>query len=101
MTAWDADWTDPTHPPVDAIRLGDDRVWVSWDSEFNRDDEPLLWHWCTRRGWGPDASPGWAAAGGSGHDLIQCDPLTLSPSVYWPDCCGMHGFITDGQWRDA
>lgn len=32
------------------------------------------------------------------------DPLSISPSIFMnPDKggCGLHGFITDGRWRDA
>lgn len=64
----------------------------------------LLWH----------RTPGvheWLAGGVGAHDfpgkkqheLQHADlaTLTLSPSVYWPECCGMHGFLTDGVWRDV
>jgi hypothetical protein len=37
---------------------------------------------------------------GAGHTVEQLEPLTVRPSVACGDC-GLHGFITDGQWRDA
>jgi hypothetical protein len=43
--------------------------------------------------------PRWAPAGVGAHTLVQKEPFTISPSVYWPYCCGMHGFITDGVYR--
>lgn len=69
----------------------------------------VVWHWCEHRLWagraGYDEDPAgyrfWAPAGVGAHDLISVDPLHLEASVYWPDCCGLHGFIRDGRWADA
>jgi hypothetical protein len=33
-----------------------------------------------------------------GHQIIATDPLTISPSILCEDC-GLHGFITNGEWR--
>ncbi|WP_019137641.1 hypothetical protein [Cellulomonas massiliensis] len=41
----------------------------------------------------------WMPAGVGAHDLIQREQLYIEASVYWPDCCGMHGFIRDGRWH--
>lgn len=100
------DRQNPDHPPTAATQLGDG-VWVSWATALNRGDHPLIWHWCDRtvikttdvdrQAWWYE--PQWVAAGVEGHELISRDPLTLSPSVLWPRCCGLHGFIENGIWR--
>lgn len=61
-----------------------------------------VWHDCGQI-LGPDtiapgAEFGWRPAGVRAHTLVQIDPLTITASVYWPDCCGMHGFITNGAY---
>ena len=40
--------------------------------------------------------PAWA----DGWDLVQLEPLTLSPSLLCR-ACGHHGFIRDGKWVPA
>lgn len=35
-----------------------------------------------------------------GWNLVQREPLTVSPSLLCPNC-GTHGFITDGRWVQA
>lgn len=32
--------------------------------------------------------------------VVSTEPLTVEPSVYCADC-GLHGWITDGEWRWA
>ncbi len=32
--------------------------------------------------------------------LVARDPITLQPSVRY-DCCGLHGFVTNGRWVPA
>lgn len=106
-------WDDRSRPPLpDAVRISDD-VYASWAigwAERATDGGlyPLLWHWCTKSVWLADPNrnpahcqPSWAAAGCRAHTLVSSDPLHLEPSVYWPDCCGMHGFIRDGRWIGA
>jgi hypothetical protein len=44
---------------------------------------------------------GWRPTGVRAHTLVQRDPLTITASVYWPDCCGKHGFITNGVYTDV
>lgn len=44
---------------------------------------------------------GWKPTGVAAHDLISSDPLHIEASVYWPGCCGLHGWIRDGKWVDA
>lgn len=39
--------------------------------------------------------------GGTAHwDLVQVDPLTITASILCQEC-GLHGFITNGQWVSA
>jgi hypothetical protein len=37
---------------------------------------------------------------GSQWDVVQEDPLTLSPSLHC-QCCGSHGWIRAGKWEEA
>lgn len=72
-----------------------------------------VWHWCDHSVWRAKAvaegravvedllSPRWSPSAASLHDLIAADPLHLEPSVYWPSCCGLHGWIRTGVWTDA
>lgn len=48
-----------------------------------------------------EAFIGWSMTGAGAHDLIAVDPLHIEASVYWPECCGIHGFIRDGRWVSA
>lgn len=65
-----------------------------------------VWHDCSM-GLDPERarrsheSRGWGPTGVAAHDLIAVDPLHIEASVYWPACCGMHGWIRDGKWIDA
>lgn len=92
------------------VRVGER---VAYDPEGGHGGRPMIWHWCTkegwwaraqREGWTPDPEsmrPAWLPAGCEGHDLISVSPLHLEPSVYWPDCCGLHGWIRDDVWMSA
>lgn len=44
---------------------------------------------------------GWRPSGHAAHTLVQIEPLTITASVIWPDCCGKHGFITNGSYADV
>lgn len=40
----------------------------------------------------------------AGHEVRCENPLTLYPSILCNGSahpCGLHGFVTDGEWRDA
>ena len=37
---------------------------------------------------------------GGGHTVVSIDPVTITPSCGCDDC-GLHGFLTDGVWRDC
>lgn len=72
-----------------------------------------VWHWCDKSEWRAHASregrtlvedamhPAWLPGNAGAHDLIAAEPLHLEPSVYWPSCCGLHGWIRAGVWTDA
>lgn len=98
--------------PVQVFMLSDD-VAYCWTSITGEPDEPrtinhlMVWHNCTHSIWRTDPTKsqglidqydGWQPTGVGAHDLITAEPLHIEASVYWPDCCGMHGFIRDGQW---
>ena len=69
----------------------------------------IIWHWCDHHLWAgrpdfdahPEEYRRWVPAGVGAHQLVSADPLHLEPSVYWPDCCGLHGWIRAGAWTDA
>lgn len=94
-------------PELDMIRLGPLVAYQTGIVGYGH--ELLVWHWCDHHLWtgrsGFDADPDsyrmWTPAAVGAHDLISLDPLHLEPSVYWPDCCGLHGFIRGGVWTDA
>lgn len=103
-------WDDPTRPPWDgAVDLGGG-VWAVWGAHHGARgssdlDHLLIWHWCTESRWvaegRPHAEPHWVLAGAETHTLVSRDPLHLEPSLYWPDCCGKHGFIREGRWVEV
>ena len=37
---------------------------------------------------------------GGGHTVISTDPVTVTPSCGCDDC-GLHGFLTNGVWKDC
>jgi len=52
---------------------------------------------------GVASSPGWVPVKPmwpDGWDLVQLEPLTLSPSLLCR-ACGHHGFIREGRWLPA
>jgi hypothetical protein len=67
----------------------------------------LVWHLCDKNRWYMDPEKdqskiedykGWHPAGVNLHTLVSVDPLHLEPSLFWNDCCGMHGWIREGRW---
>lgn len=64
-----------------------------------------VWHYCTEKlgptSVAPSSNFGWRPSGVEAHTLEQLEPITLSPSVYWPECCEKHGFITQGRYYDV
>lgn len=86
--------------------LGDHWYHREHDGPCSQDSAHLLvWHDCGLiLGAGADAPGeryGWRAAGVGLHTVTQVEPLTLVASLYWPECCGLHGWITDGRWVGA
>jgi len=111
---------DPAPPP--GMVIAGSRVAYQWvdgePAERHRGTAPvgrslLVWHWCDRSVWRAKAiaegrvpveeylTPEWCPSGAGAHDLLAAEPLHLEPSVYWPTCCGLHGWIRDGRWTDA
>lgn len=87
-----ADRDDPPSnwSPFPAVRLADD-IYYGWpDGEA----KPWIYHWCAAAGC-------WRCAGSGQHDLISREPLHLEPSLYWPECCGLHGWVRQGSWQDV
>lgn len=89
---------------VDAIPAGHDVYYRATDDPTDV-ASVLVWHWCT------GVAPGeadvveparWAAAGVIKHTRLDGDAkhLHLEPSLLFV-CCGMHGFIRNGQWESA
>lgn len=104
--------TDPATAPRGARLAGPRVAWGIGDS--SRGPVPLVWHWCDYSVWrarteaDPETylaeyipEPHWSPAGVGAHDLVRLDPLHLEPSLFWPSCCGLHGFLREGRWTDA
>lgn len=92
------------HPSV--IRVGP-KVAYSWQCQLHHDHSIQclwVWHYCdlilSPESVAPGQKFGWRPGGVGLHTLVQQEPLTITASVIWP-CCGLHGFITDGEWVDA
>lgn len=69
-----------------------DCLWVWHDCDLSR--RPTDDHWTS-------VYKGWKPSGVGLHTLVNIDPLHIEASVYWPDCCGLHGWIRNGTWIDA
>jgi hypothetical protein len=94
----------------DATSLSDD-VAYEWKncpvidraSHIHTIDCLWIWHKCiqvlSERSEAPGEEFGWRPSGVGAHTLVQAFPLTITASVYWPACCGMHGFITNGVYQ--
>ena len=86
--------------PESAVKLTD-AIAYSWvtcneHDECLKDSNHLLhWHVC------PKVDNAWDAGGMRLHTVVQVEPLTVTASVFCSDCCGLHGWITDGKWVAA
>jgi hypothetical protein len=99
------------HPIGDGSLIRYGWTTCSEHTECPRDiDHLLVWHWCVNpvdmtaelvAEAFPEGVLGWMPSGVGAHTLVQEDPLTLTASLYWPECCGVHGFITEGKWVAA
>ena len=107
---------DGSTPWDDAIEVGPlvRYEWTPRDHWYHRAHEGwchqdaahlLVWHDCGHvlgdDSIRPGGRYGWRASGVLNHTVTQAEPLTVVASIYWPECCGLHGFITDGRWIDA
>lgn len=93
----DADEPSPAQVDAyDAEQMGADighGITIRWT-----DDRNLLWKHPECRSW---SSLSFDIPPGTGHVLVQRDPLTIRGSLLCPMGCGKHGFITDGKWVPA
>lgn len=95
------------------VEILGERVAYTWNCGDNSHDHVIeclwVWHNCTMeldperaaRARRTDEYIGWGPTGVAAHDLINVEPLHIEASVYWPICCGLHGWIRDGKWIDA
>jgi hypothetical protein len=72
---------------------------------LDEDGDHFYWlHSCeglVGRWWAEESgqlSGGLLPLGPEGWTLVQKEPLTVTPSLLCREC-GLHGFITDGEWR--
>lgn len=101
---------------ADVISLHSNQVAYSWTCREKSDLIHIhtieclwVWHKCdmnldmerVKHATRTDDVIGWKPTGVSAHDLISSNPLHIEASVYWPDCCGLHGFIRDGRWASV
>lgn len=89
-------WASNSHDPK---TINDLLVIHKCDMSLSGYSQPA---WTDEHGYeARDAFAGWQATGVGAHDLISVDPLHIEASVYWPSCCGIHGYIRDGKWTNA
>jgi len=81
-----------TCEPVEGHQHTIECLWVWHYCDLNL--APVDDHWTS-------LYTGWKPSGVGAHDLISVDPLHIEASVYWPACCGIHGWIRDGKWTNA
>lgn len=88
--------SEPPSEWAGAQRVGISNVYVNLAAT---PADTIVWHWCPTGG-GGDGRARWVGAAIPLHTIVQRDPLTITRSLQL-DCCGWHGFITDGQWVPA
>ncbi len=103
--------TDPAVLPSGLTRLGPLVAYgYGWPEEGSDPSELVVWHFCDHHVWEASdermaeiygARAFWVPATVGAHTLVTREPLHLEPSVYWPGCCDLHGFIRDGAWVPA
>lgn len=93
--------------PKSATKIADNIAysWKCGEDHEHTIDCLWVWHDCSLI-LGPETVDpgerfGWRPGGVGAHTLVQREPLTLTASLYWPECCGLHGFVTDGKWVAA
>lgn len=90
--------TDRTAPPlapgVEFTKVSNS-VYVEWS------DRIYVWHWCTTVGQGAVDSR-WVQMGTSRHEVqYSTAGVSFSPSLYFNECCGLHGWIKHDAWVPA
>ncbi|KPI31335.1 hypothetical protein OV320_2551 [Actinobacteria bacterium OV320] len=94
-TAPPSDW--PGLETAGMTKLNDD-IYYGW---LPHETNPMFWHWCKALEDVPAdrkvLKGCWVAAGTGVHTLVSREPLHLEPSLLW-NCCGLHGFVRDGEW---
>lgn len=71
--------------------------WWQHDCDYRMEEvTPDIADWYRGKAGAPHELP----LGPDKWQLVQADPLTVTPSIH---ClrCGTHGFITDGKWVPA
>lgn len=72
-----------------------------WLEYVEKSGKFYIWHWCTNAGDG-GVHPRWVKMG-TGNHVVYVGPegSSLTPSVHFNECCGLHGWITLGQWQNV
>lgn len=84
----------PADPKSDLTRVSESVV-IEWG------DCLYVWHWCAHVGQGAVDSR-WVRSGTKLHDVTYGpEGVTFNPSVYWNECCGLHGWIRNDAWIPA
>jgi Family of unknown function (DUF6527) len=66
---------------------------------WGEDNYLYTYHWCESM----MVSPHWEM-NSTGKHWITTDlegKTTLSPSLWFNECCGLHGFVVNGKWVSA
>lgn len=95
-------------PKAAHMLKGTTKVAYSWVCHEEHEHEITclwIWHDCAMiLGEGtvaPGEAYGWRPTGVRTHTWVSAEPVHIEPSVYWPECCGLHGFVRDGEWISA
>lgn len=95
-------FTDRHRPPGGGTIVVDPEwIWYAW---YGEPAYPVVWHWCqtgTRDTGCRFDVPHWCAVRAARHIIVTRDPLELEPSLWYPRCCGLHGWIREGRWIRA
>lgn len=73
------------HGRVQSVHYPDGTIRIRHECTRPRDGQTLI------------AAPAFTIPG---HTIVSTDPVTITPSILCGDC-GLHGFLTEGVWRDV
>ena len=73
------------HGRIQSVHYPDGTIRIRHECHRSRDDRTLI------------IAP---ALTMPGHVVVSLEPVTITPSILCEDC-GLHGFLTDGVWRDC